>query len=602
METHFTAVDWVVLALYFVGTMSIGFYFWCQQKSRSMEGFTVASRSLPGWVCGLSIFATFLSSISFLALPGKSFSSNWNPFVFSLSLPLAAWVAVKWFIPYYRKSNEISAYAHLEHRFGAWARVYASSFYLLTQLARMGAVMFLMALPLNVLLGWDLRTIIVFTGASVTIYSLVGGIVAVIWADALQAIILIVGALSCIVVILLDLPGGLGQVVTVASEQDKFSLGSFGSSLAESTFWVVLFYGLFINLQNFGIDQNYVQRYIASSSDREARKSLWFGALLYVPVSAVFFFIGTLLFVFYTDHPEDLSEVRQTVAAQQLRDENIGPESPNYAQQLAETTAELTASEVGDKVFPHFIGKHLPMGMTGLLIAAVFSAAMSTISTSLNSSATLLMNDYYKRFLDPAATERQSMTVLYATTLLWGALGTGVAVALAGLPGNVLDIWWDLSSIFSGGILGLFLLGMVSRVRNPAAVTGVLVGAVVIAWTVFSPVWGQLPGAVDVEQGSPEVVARGIDFGAHLQRDDTVEIQKKAYKVASITDDGRKLTLVKPFDLASAKKIAITKPNCWTPYRSPFHSFLVVVIGTLTILLVGLLAGKLFGHSRPTQE
>lgn len=595
MESHFTAVDWVVLVVYFLGTMSIGVYFWYQQKSRSLEGFTVASRSLPGWVCGLSIFATFLSSISFLALPGKSFSANWNAFVFSLSLPLAAWVAVKWFLPYYRNSTEISAYAHLEHRFGVWARVYASLFYLLTQIARMGAVMFLMGLPLNVLLGIDIKTIIIVTGISVTIYSMIGGIVAVIWADALQAIVLMLGAVACIVVILFNIPGGMGQVMEIAAEQDKFSLGSFGTSVTESTFWVVLIYGLFINLQNFGIDQNYVQRYIASSSDSEARKSLWFGALLYVPVSAVFFFIGTLLFAFYQSHPEDLQEVRHTVAVQQLKDIGISTDSPDYVAKLAETADDLSDSQVGDKVFPHFIGKHLPAGMTGLLIAAVFSAAMSTISTSLNSSATLLMNDYYKRFFNPAASERQSMLVLYGSTLVWGALGTGVAIVLSGLPGNALDIWWALSSIFSGGILGLFLLGMVSRVKNPAAVTGVLIGALVIAWMVFSPSWGKLDGTVAVEKGAVQVAGTDINFSKQLQVGDQVEIAGGNYGLASVTSD--RLTLDKAFEQDNIAIGSIYKINSWTRFRSPFHSFLVVVIGALSILLTGLLAGKVFGDS-----
>ncbi|RPJ83427.1 MAG: sodium:solute symporter, partial [Acidobacteria bacterium] len=272
MNEHFTGIDWAVLAAYFAATMGVGFHF--HRHSRSTEGFTAASRSLPGWACGLSIFATYVSSISFLALPGKAYVANWNPFVFSLSLPLATWVAVRYFLPYYRRTGEVSAYAHLEHRFGPWARVYASVFYLLTQLARMGAVMFLMAMPLSILLGWDIRTIILVTGASVTIYSLAGGIVAVIWTDVVQSFVLMAGACLCVVVMLLGMPEGPGQLFGIAARHDKFSLGSLGFSLAEPTFWVVLVYGVAMNLQNFGIDQSYIQRYIASSSDREARKGV----------------------------------------------------------------------------------------------------------------------------------------------------------------------------------------------------------------------------------------------------------------------------------------------------------------------------------------
>ncbi len=522
MERHFSGIDWAVLAAYFVGTMAIGFYFY--RKSRSTDGFTAASRSLPGWVCGLSIFATYLSSISFLALPGKSYAANWNPFVFSLSLPLATWVAVRYFLPYYRRTGEVSAYAHLENRFGPWARMYASVFYLLTQLARMGAVMYLMALPLSVLLGWDIRTIILITGISVTIYALVGGIVAVIWADALQSVVLMVGAGVCALVMLLGMPEGPGQVFSIGAANDKFSLGSFGLSLAEPTFWVVLIYGVTMNLQNFGIDQSYVQRYIASRSDREARKSVWLGGLLYVPVSAVFFFIGTSLFAYYQAHPAALEEVRTAVAVQNLQAEGVDPSADPAA--VAAERERLTQADIGDKVFPHFIGARLPVGVTGLLIAAVFAAAMSTVSTSLNSSATLLMRDYYQRYVNRSATERQSMLVLYGATVLWGALGTGVSLLLVQVT-SALDAWWTLSGVFGGGMLGLFLLGMISRrAGNPAAITGVVLGILLIGWMTLS-------------QYLPEE---------------------------------------------------------WAALRSPLHAFMVPVLGTLTILLAGLLVSRFTTH------
>jgi SSS family solute:Na+ symporter len=602
MGTHFYTLDWMVLVAYFIGTMSIGVYFWYQNKSTSTEGFTVASRSLPGWVCGLSIFATFLSSISFLGLPGKSFSANWNPFVFSLSLPLAAWIAVKWFVPYYRNSQEISAYAHLEHRFGTWARVYASFFYLLMQVARIGIVMFLMALPMNILLDWDIKTIIWVTGVSVTVYSLLGGIVAVIWSDALQAIVLMVGALVCIVLILIDLPGGIEKVIEVANDNNKFSFGSFdlnyeSFTTSTKTFWLTLVYGLFINLNNFGIDQNYVQRYIASSSDSEANKSLWLGAWLYVPVSAVFFLIGTMLFAFYQENPEDIHEVRLIVAQQQLDDEGVARDSAGYQQQLEAMAFELPISQIGDKVFPHFIGKHLPVGVTGLLIAAIFSAAMSSISTSLNSSATLLMNDYYKRFINPAASDKQSMMALYVGTFVWAVLGIFIALWLVGQKGNTLDIWWDITSILSGGMLGIFLLSMVSRAKSPAAFAGVLIGSLVIAWMVFSPAWGELDGIVNVEKDTLQVVGIEVDFSKDLKSDDQIELNKKNYVVAAVAEDGQSLTLAVPFEQESISKGTIYKVNSWTAYRSPFNNLMIIVIGSLSILFVGIVVGKLSGKS-----
>ena len=182
MNSSFQTLDWIVLGAYFLATMGVGVYFY--RKTRTVEGYTAGNRSIPGWICGLSIFATFLSSISYLANAGKTFVADWNPFVFSLSVPLATWIAVRYFVPYYRKSGHVSAYAALEDRFGLWARLYASFFYMLTQLARMAIIMYLVALPMQVIFGWDIVAILLVIGVSVTIYSLLGGVVAVIWTDA----------------------------------------------------------------------------------------------------------------------------------------------------------------------------------------------------------------------------------------------------------------------------------------------------------------------------------------------------------------------------------------------------------------------------------
>ncbi len=292
MSSGLATLDWIVLVTYFVATLGIGFVFY--RRTRNTEGFTAGNHSLPGWVCGLSIFATFLSSISYLANAGKTFVSDWNAFVFSLSVPLATWVAVKYFLPYYLKSKHVSAYAALEDRFGLWARMYASFFYMLTQLARMAVVMYLVALPMQVIFGWNIYVCLIVIGVSVTLYSFVGGVVAVIWTDAIQAVVLIGGALIVLIVTLVQMPGGVGQIFEVTTTNDKFSLGSFSFEMAEKTFWTLILFGIAENLRNFGIDQSYIQRYIASKSDREAKRGLWLAGLLYVPMSALFFSLGRL--------------------------------------------------------------------------------------------------------------------------------------------------------------------------------------------------------------------------------------------------------------------------------------------------------------------
>jgi SSS family solute:Na+ symporter len=238
-----------------------------------------------------------------------------------------------------------------------------------------------------------------------------------------------------------------------------------------------------------------VQRYMTTSTEQKAKSSALFGSLLYLPVSLVFFYIGTALFAYYTARPELLP-------------------------------AELKMPGAADKVFPFFIVNGLPKGITGLLIASIFAAGMSTVSTSLNSTATIIYVDYYKKYFNKEASEKSSMKILYASSLIFGVLGTIIALMLVGVE-SVLDAWWSLASIFSGGMLGLFLLAFLSKkVRNIDAAIGVVIGALVIIWMSLSPLY-------------------------------------------------------------------FTEGNLLA-FRSPFHSNLTIVFGTLVIFLIGFVSTKLF--------
>jgi SSS family solute:Na+ symporter len=437
----------------------VGFGCWFVRKVRTADDFMVAGRSMPAWALGLSILGTYVSSISFLAYPGKAYAGDWNAFVFTLSLPLTLWVAAKWFVPFYRHSGEVSAYEHLEKRFGAWARTYAVVCYLLTQMARMGTILYLLALALYPMTGWDVKLIIVLTGTLVTLYTLLGGTEAVVWTDAVHSMVMVAGVVVCVAIQLAGMPQGPGQLVEIARDHAKFSLGDTGPSLTQSTVWVVLLYGIFINLQNFGIDQSYVQRYITAKSDGAAKKSLWLGGLTYLPLSAMFFFIGTALFAFYTARPELLQR----------------PGAPARP----------------DEVFPYFITHQLPRGLTGLVIAAIFAAAMNGFG--LNTVATITLCDLYRRYVRPKGTDRESMAVLYGSTFAWGAAATGVALAMIRVK-TALDVWWELAGIFSGGMLGLFLLGRLSkRANGTSAAVGVAAGVAVILWMSLSPRWPFVP-------------------------------------------------------------------------------------------------------------
>lgn len=480
--------DIIVMLVYLAGVVAFGC--WFVRKSTSTTEFMVAGGSLPSWAVGLSIFGTYLSSNTFLGVPGKAYASNWNAFVFSLSLPLAAWLATKFFVPFYRNSGEISAYHHLEVRFGTWARMYAVVCYLLTQLARTGTILFGVSLALTALTGWPQEYIIIAAGVLITLYTVLGGIEAVIWTDVVQSIVLIGGAFLILGLLLVDLPEGPSQVFSLGAAGNKFSLGSFDFDFQNSTFWVVFLFGVFINLNNFGIDQSFVQRYHTARTEKEAAKSVWLGALLYVPISMLFFFIGTATFAFYQTHPEQLNDVSVKTAQAQLEEDNIDASEA----EVLELAASLSDKDLGDKALPHFIKHGLPVGVSGLLVAAIFAAAMSSIDTSLNSSATILLSDVYKRFIHSNATERESMAVLYFCTLMMGTLGTAASVAMIGVK-SVLDTWWMLSGVFAGGMLGLFLLGMASKQAGKlAGAVGVIVGLLTIIWMSWPKLSGLLEG------------------------------------------------------------------------------------------------------------
>lgn len=470
-------LDISIILIYLLAMVVVGLYF--SRKNKSSEQFTKASGTIPGWAIGLSIYATFLSSNTFLGVPGKSFGGNWNAFVFSLSMPLAAWIASKYFVPFYRKTGEISAYTHLEKRFGPWARTYTVLCFLFTQLARMGSIFFGIALSLQALIGYPMSTIMIVMGICIILYTVLGGMEAVIWTEVIQGVLKTLGALLILYLIIADMPGGVSKVVEIGMRDHKFSLGSTSPSLVESTFWVVLLYGFFMNLNNFGMDQNYIQRYHTASSSKEASKSLWLCVAIYVPASLLFFIIGSCLYAYYQVHPENIEMVRQQVAGERLG--NLAS-----SDQVTQLAASLKPEDYGDKVMPNFMVTKMPTGVLGLIISAILSAAMSTISSGMNASATVFTVDIYKRYFRPDLSDKANLRVLHIGTVVFGLLGMGTGIAMIGVK-SLLDIWWELSGIFAGGMLGLFLLGIISRrTKSHEAFTATLIGIVVILWMTFS--------------------------------------------------------------------------------------------------------------------
>ena len=448
--------DLIIIACYLLAMILIGFYF--SGKNKNADQFTRASGKIPGWAIGLSIYATFLSSNTFLGVPGKAYGGNWNAFVFSLSMPFAAWLAAKFFVPFYRRTHEVSAYTHLEHRFGPWARTYAVICFLLTQIARMGSIFFGIALSLQALLGFPMAGIMMVMGACIIIYTVLGGMEAVIWTEVIQAVIKTLGAFLILYLIIREMPGGISDIISTGQRDHKFSLGSFSPDFIEPGFWVILFYGFFINLNNFGMDQNYVQRYHTARTEKQASQSIWLCVAMYVPASLLFFIIGTSLYAFYQSQPGQIESI----------------------------AGSLQPADYGDKVLPYFMVTKMPTGLVGLIVSAILSAAMSTISSGMNASAIVLTLDIYKRYFRPGISDKKQLAVLRLFTFIFGVLGLLTGIAMIGSK-SLLDTWWELSGIFAGGMLGLFLLGIASRrTTSHEAFIATTLGVLIILWMTLS--------------------------------------------------------------------------------------------------------------------
>ncbi len=451
MQHAISSIDYVIIVVYIIATTAFGA--WFIKRSGNMQGFTLAGKLIPGWAIGLSLMATYLSSISFLANPGKSYASDWRPFVFSLTLPVAIWIAAKWFIPLYRSKVQTTAYEYLEQRFALWARMYMGIAYILLQIGRFAVVLYLTALALAALLELDIKVIILSLGFLTVVYTLLGGFAAVIWTDVVQSIVLFFGGILCLILLLINMPGGLEQLGSVASSEHKFDLGSMDFNFIIQGFWVIFIFGIVENLKNFSVDQNYVQRFLSAPSEAEAKKALWLGGLLYIPVSALFFMIGTALFVYYLNVP----------------------------------AADLPAK--ADQVFPYFIVHELPVGLVGLVIAGVLAAGMSTLDSSLNSSATVFTIDFYKRVLKKDADDHSQLKMIRLATAVIGLLATFASLIMINAK-TALDVWWQMSAIFGGGMLGLFLSALLfPKLQSKQALLATIMGLLFVAWASGSKLW-----------------------------------------------------------------------------------------------------------------
>ena len=422
-------IDTTVVGCYLTVILCMGIYF--SRKQTSTEEYFAGGRAIPAWAIGLSLLATLISSVTFLAYPGEGFNGNWIRLVQGLVVPVVL-VAIVWFIvPMYRSIIGLSAYEYFERRFGYFARLYSSVAFVMAHFTKMGSVFYLLALALASMTGMGTYQVILALGVLTILYTLLGGIEAVIWSDVIQGVILVGGGLICIAVLLFSPEQGPAAVIHHAWDHQKMSMAPYDWDFAKLTFVVMALNGVFYAIQKYGTDQTIVQRFLTAKSDRAAIRAALMGTLLCVPVWTLFIFIGTLLWSYY----------------------QLGP-------------AQLPEGVTGDKVFPHFIMTQLPVGVTGLILAALISAAMSSLDSDLNCLAAVGVEDYYRRFR-PQATDGQCLVLGRIIVCVSGLCAIGIACLYCLFGGKaVLGTVFALYAIFSGGIAGIFALAFLTTRAN----------------------------------------------------------------------------------------------------------------------------------------
>ncbi len=443
--------DIFTLILYFVIMLGIGY--WCSTRMKGTENYFVGGRSIPGWAVGISMLGTAISSVSFLAYPEAAFQSDWSKIIPGFMVPIAVLFGIYVFVPYYRRAGLVSVNQYLEMRYAPWARAYGCIMWSVFSFSRMGLILYLLSAAVRAMTGYDIYLIIIVLGILVSIYTVMGGIEAVIWTDVMQTIILIFGGIICIFTVAYGIPEGFSTIMREAGAEQKMTITSnMDLNLFQETLWVLLLYGLFANMQEFVADQTKVQRYCAAKSDGAAKLSLVIGGVGCIPIWALFMFVGTCLWVFYQMYPEQLPDVISNA-----------------------------------EVFPYFILNELPVGIAGFVIAAVLAAAMSSIDSSMNGVATVLTSDIFKRFMIKDKDDRYYLFAARSITFFAGAGMILFSLYIAYIINQdvmdlstVLGFNFFFTSLLAGGIGGLFFLGMFTKRSNAqGALAGILLAVLV---------------------------------------------------------------------------------------------------------------------------
>ncbi len=445
-------LDWIVIIVYLASMLGIGLYFYLREKRNSTADFFVGGRSIPFWAAGVSLYAANTSSISYIAIPAKAFETNWQYMMNNLVAVLGLMFVATWIVPLLRRLDLMSVFSYLETRFHPAIRMMSSALCILVQLgSRMSVILYLPSLAIATITGIDVVWSILMMGGFTIVYTALGGMKAVVWTDIVQLVVKMGGALFAIGFMIYGLKGGWSELISVAMAEEKTKLLDFSFDLTKATVWGFIFLVLFDVVLTFPKDQVLMQRTLSTKSEKDAGRAIWIFALITIPGGVIFYSIGTALYVYYKANPERMNPLLSI-----------------------------------DATFPLFIAAELPMGITGLIVAGIFAAAMATLSSIINSVSTLASVDFYER-LAKHPTQKKSVLFAELMTVAAGLVGMGIALLLSRYDiHSLFDVSIELAGLLGGGFAGAYTLGMFTRRANSAGVAIGVASAIVlttIAWS-----------------------------------------------------------------------------------------------------------------------
>jgi Na+/proline symporter len=544
-------IDWTIIAIYLVWIVWDGLRL--TRHSHGLEGYFLASRSIPWWAVGLSVMATQLSAITMIGTTGQGYADGMRFLQFYYALPLAMIVLSLTLVPFFHHARIYTAYEYLEQRFDAKTRAFTSFLFLLSRSMSLGVVISAPAVVLAVVMGIGVTSTVLLIALPTAVYTMFGGVQAVTWTDVKQMVLIVAGLLATIVILVLALPDGVGipQALRLAGATGRLQTFDFRFDLTNQyTFWSGTIAALFLFCSYFGTDQSQVQRYLTARSVDEARESLLMSAYWKIPLQALVLLVGVFVFLFYTFTPPPLlfnrvhdRELRDGPRAAEFRvlesrfaEAAVARQAAGLAFAQADRAGDAAAAAAardafrareadvrairsdalafvrlatGDTsyndvnyVFPTFIVTWLPVGLIGLLIAAIFAAAMSSISAEMASLSTATVIDFYRRFVRPNGDDRHYLRVSRIATGFWGLFASAVAVWAAEI-GSLIEVVNRFGSFFYGSILGVFILAVAfPRATGNGAFVGLIAGMASVAWaasyTSVAFLWHNVIGAVVV--------------------------------------------------------------------------------------------------------